>query len=310
MKKLLFPVIALTLVLLMSASVSASAEVIWTIGINNNSRIEFKPDSASEIFYKVGDNVNENFPSRLDSEEVNYPSYVEIEFTTTVPYADVSLLYDRWGAETDKVWFDSMLLGTCAGTEDKNSINYFFDVGVVLPGTYTIKIEILLNGGDGFHGIDQLQLSGNLMEPTVTTRLSSGPTTVSVGELPVPTWTITIKICQSEVNLNNVVVQGGIGADLVVTGYLADEGDVDLIKKGKPGKMGATIVRWDVGDLEAGSDCLELVLTFQTGLNPQGKQEFTSMGLHDLDGGFSATYWYEGMEYETPGTDPLTVDVE
>ncbi len=311
MKKLLFPVIALTLLLLMAAAVSASAEVIWTIGEDNNKREEFKPDSLSEILYTVGINVPAHFPSRLDIANVEGPCCVEIEFTTTVPYADVSLLYDRWGVETDEVWFDGIVIDTCAdSSENKFSKQYFFDLGVVLPGTYTIKIEtILINGGDGFHGIDQLQLSGNLMEPTVTTNLSSGPTTVDVGEFPVPVWTITIQICSSDVNLNNVVVQGGIGADLVVTDDDPDQGIVTRERKGKKEK-GATIVRWVIGDLEAGSGCLDLVLTFNTGLNPNDKQEFTSAEEdHELDGGFSATYWYEGMEYQTPETDPLTVDV-
>jgi len=165
MKKLLFPVIALTLILLMVAAVSASAEVIWTIGIDNNSRSDFfPPDPPSETLYTVETSPTTDFPSRLDFNNVRGPKYVEIEFTTPVPYADVSLLYDRWGAETDEVWLDGMSLGTCDGTEVKDSVNYSFDIGVVLPGIYTIKIETIdKSGGDGFHGIDQLQLTGNLL---------------------------------------------------------------------------------------------------------------------------------------------------
>jgi len=308
MKKLLFPVIALTLILLMAAAVSASAEVIWTIGEDNNTREEFKPDSLSEILYTVGINVPADFPSRLDLANVKGPYYVEIEFTTTVPYADVSLLYDRWGAETDEVWFDGISLGTCADiSENKISKKYPFDVvGVLLPGTYTIKIEtILISGGDGFHGIDQLQLSGNLVEPTVSTS-RSGPDTAYVGVST--SWTITIEICPDDiVNLEDVVVQGGIGADLVVT--TLEDTEFTLTKKGK-GKMGATIVTWYIDDFNSDSDCKYLELTVETGLNPKGKQEFTSEGTHELDGGFSATYWYDDMEYETPETELLTVEVE
>ena len=162
--------------------------------------------------------------------------------------------------------------------------------------------------------------SGKIIEPEVTTSLS-GPPTVDVGEDdPVPIWTITIRICPSDVNLNNVIVQGGIGADLVITHvngvpvphpmpkkteYSVDE--VTLNKKG--GKMGATIVTWYIDDFDSTSSCKNLMLTVETGLNPKLKQEFTSTGPHELDGGFSATYTYLGIEYETPETELLTVEV-
>ena len=134
-------------------------------------------------------------------------------------------------------------------------------------------------------------------------------------------WTITIVICEVDgVNLDEVVVQGGIGADLVVkevnsipVPYPMDRktdwpvGDVTLYKKG--GKMGATIVKWNIGTLVSYS-CDTLTLLVGTGFNPKDKQEFTSLGIHELDGGFSATYWFEDTEYETEETIPLTVNVE
>ena len=136
-------------------------------------------------------------------------------------------------------------------------------------------------------------------------------------------WDITITVCNYDAlnNPTDVVVQGGIGADLVVTEVNDEAVDPPLLTKGdtaifngivltkKGGKMGATIVRWDVGTLSVG-ECLPLDLEVKTGLNPKDKQEFTSAeDDHELDGGFSATYWYGGMEYETPETEPLTVDV-
>ena len=153
---------------------------------------------------------------------------------------------------------------------------------------------------------------------TLETEITAGKLSVNVGDLE--EWTITITICPGDDDLEDVVVQGGIGADLAITevndiavNYPMDkkteqtEGDVTLIKKG--GKMGATIVKWDIGTLVS-NGCLTLELTVQTGLNPKDKQEFTSAEEgHELDGGFSATYWYEGIEDETPETTPLTVDV-
>lgn len=157
-------------------------------------------------------------------------------------------------------------------------------------------------------------------EPTVTTS-RSGPDSVDIGTIgEVDEWTITIEICPDNEDLEEVIVQGGIGADLAITAVnsiavdypMAKKtqqivGDVTLIKKG--GKMGATIVKWDIGTLVS-NGCLALVLTVQTGLNPKEKQEFTSAELgHELDGGFSATYTYGGIEYETIETEPLTIDV-
>ena len=163
------------------------------------------------------------------------------------------------------------------------------------------------------------------VEPTVTTS-RSGPDEVNVNA--VESWTITIEICPDDTeDLEDVVVQGGIGADLAITEVvdgtpaviypmdkkteqtvLVDGKEVTLIKKG--GKMGATIVKWDIGTLLISNGCLTLVLTVETGLNPKDKQEFTSAELgHELDGGFSATYTYDDIEYETIETEPLTVDV-
>ena len=141
---------------------------------------------------------------------------------------------------------------------------------------------------------------------TLETEITAGDSVVLVGEEV--EWTITITICSEGEDLEGVVVQGGIGADLVIDGYTPEEGTVSTEKRGK-GKMGATIVKWDIGTLESG-ECLTLDLVIKTGLNPKGKQEFTSTGTHELDGGFSATYWFDGMEYETEETIPLTVEVE
>jgi hypothetical protein len=183
-------------------------------------------------------------------------------------------------------------------------------------GTYIVEARIT-NFGDDL-GDSRMGFDIDFM-PAVSTSLLSGPDTVEVGELA--SWDIEVTICPHEdYSSDDVIVQGGIGADLVVTAingapvlYPMDKktsqtvGDVTLSKKG--GKMGATIVTWDVGDLTAGGACQSIVITFQTGLNPKDKQEFTSPDdSHELDGGFSATFWYD-EEYETPETEPQTVVV-
>jgi len=143
---------------------------------------------------------------------------------------------------------------------------------------------------------------------TLETEITAGESSVNVGIESV--WTITITICSEGEDLEGVVVQGGIGADLdeILISTPPIGTTVSQEKKGK-GKMGATMITWYIGTL-AKDNCLTLQLTVTTGLNPKGYQEFTSAEEgHELDGGFSATYWHEGIEYETPETEPLTVDV-
>lgn len=140
---------------------------------------------------------------------------------------------------------------------------------------------------------------------TVTTALS-GPATVLVGQEE--SWDITITVA-TDTDVTGVVVQDGMGADLdgIVVGA-PSQGTATAAVKGK-GRMGATMVTWDVGDMTAGGTAT-LIVTITTGLNPRGFQEFTEAELyHELDGGASATYFSDGAEYESPETMPLTVDV-
>jgi hypothetical protein len=140
---------------------------------------------------------------------------------------------------------------------------------------------------------------------SITTSLM-GPETVYVGEEAV--WFISIDVT-ADVDVMDVIVQDGMGADLdeIVLGF-PTHGTADAFKKGN-GKMGATMVRWEIGDLLAG-ETASIMVTVTTGYNPQDKHEFTSPELgHELDGGASATYWLDEIEYETEETLPLTVDV-
>jgi hypothetical protein len=140
---------------------------------------------------------------------------------------------------------------------------------------------------------------------SITTSLS-GPATVYVGQEEA--WDISIEVT-ADVDVIDVIVQDGMGADLdeIALG-IPSHGTADAFKKGK-GKMGATMVRWEIGDLLAG-ETATLVVTVTTGYNPKEKHEFTTAELgHELDGGASASYWLDDIEYETEETLPLTVDV-
>jgi len=144
-------------------------------------------------------------------------------------------------------------------------------------------------------------------EVVVTTDIISGPDPVTVGVEA--TWEIEITVTVSGGDVEDVVVQDGMGADLddIVLGT-PSQGTANAAKRGK-GRMGATMVTWDVGDLIDGAT-ETLVVSVTTGVNPQGKHEFTSPDLeHELDGGASATYWYEDTEYESLETAPVSVEV-
>lgn len=203
-------------------------------------------------------------------------------------------------------------------------------------GTYTVEARVTNYGDSMYDSYLGFDLHLDFM-PTVSTSLTDGPASVDVGT--VATWNATVTICPNEYDdSDDVIVQGGIGSDLVVTevydgtttwyptppggaGWVKDPGkkwrytyacgsDITLRTNVKNSKASATIVTWDVGDLTGGDSCQSIVIRFQTTLNPKDKQEFTSPDEHhELDGGFSATFWYMDVEFETPETDPLWVEV-
>jgi hypothetical protein len=99
--------------------------------------------------------------------------------------------------------------------------------------------------------------------------------------------------------VTGVVIKDGIGADLVLDEYVAIYGDVTWAKAGT-GKMGATIVTWTIGNPRVCED-YTLDLTVHTGLNPKGKQEYTSPGPHCLNSGPVVYFTYDGTLYMLQG---------
>jgi len=180
------------------------------------------------------------------------------------------------------------------------------------PGTGD-KVDFQINDlGGGTNNVGQLTAKILATPVMVSTAIISGPYDVNVGE--VACWEIEITVKAMYADVTDVVVQDGMGADLDAndTPVSISKGDATIaqktVGKGKH-KMRATMVTWEVGDLTAG-DTETLVVQVCTGENPQNKQEFTSEEEgHELDGGASASYVYDNEEYESPETEPLTVDV-
>jgi hypothetical protein len=197
-------------------------------------------------------------------------------------------------------------------------------------GTYTIEARVANAGDSAVNSPLGLDLA-DLM-PDVTTSILTGPLEVDINTLA--TWTLNVEICPyMDEDIEDLVIQGGIGSDLIVT-MVAGESvpaptawisnpdkkwevywehstlDITLRTNLKGNKASATVITWMAGNFDAGSGCEDINVTFETGLNPKDKQEFTSYEMdHELDGGFLATFWYDGMEYESQDTNPQTVDI-
>lgn len=316
MKKLLFPVIALTLLLLMAAAVSASAEEIWTIG-------DIEPSVSPPA--KTMDEFSTNFPgtdtttynvnpSLVVQDPSSFPGRlyhlgtswdkdtgvheVTIDFSLDRAYSELTLDYYRLGEEDDEVALDggtSILLdGAGEGVWTQHTVTWYN----VCSGNHSIVITCVDLSGGGFHYVDALVLSGNPIMPTVTTSLSGPPEVVINAE---EAWEIEITITgDDDVDLNDVVVQDGMGADLDDILFVSCTSGTALIGEKTVGqgkqKMRATMVTWTL-DLIAGAE-ETLVIEVTTGWNakalkitepedrPDKWHEFTEVeDDHELDGG-------------------------
>jgi hypothetical protein len=338
MKKLLFPVIALTLLLLMAAAVSASADTIWTIG--DIEQFFADPADTMDEFstsfpgtdtttYNVNPSLvvqdPSSFPGRLYHLGTSWDKdtgvhEVTIDFSLDLAYSELTLDYYRLGEEDDEVALDggtSILLdGPGEGVWTQHTETW----DDVCSGNHSIVITCVDLSGGGFHYVDALVLSGNPIMPAVDTEIISGPTEVVINAEE--TWWIEITVTgDDEVGLYGVVVQDGMGADLDdIVIVSVSPGTVVIEKKtvgqGKQ-KMRATMVTWTL-DLTAGA-VGTLVIEVTTGWNAKAIKtenyldkwhEFTEEEYgHELDGGASATFWYCDTEFSTDETDPLLVDV-
>lgn len=107
-------------------------------------------------------------------------------------------------------------------------------------------------------------------------------------------------------SVSNTTVKDGIGADLVLDGWVNSTGEVGYRTPGK-GKMGATVVTWLIGTMGDSSE-QTLDLFVHTGLNPKDKQEYTSSGRHNLNDGPDVHLNLNMAEYALKGP-PVEITV-
>jgi len=132
---------------------------------------------------------------------------------------------------------------------------------------------------------------------SINKELTSGNPEVTVGTKVDFTMMITV---HAYTEVTGVTVTDGIGADLVVCSLSASSGTATWAKASTKGKMSASIVTWSIGSPTICTDYM-LDIAVHTGLNPQGKQEYTSPGDKYLNSGPVVYFTYDGTLYQLQG---------
>jgi len=136
-----------------------------------------------------------------------------------------------------------------------------------------------------------------------STKVPVDPSQVPLGKVVYFSMTVTLYV---DAVFTCVKVTDGIGADLVLDELIASYGTTTSGKASTKGKMSATKVTWTIGDTAVGTYTLDIRV--HTGLNPQQKQEYTSTGIHSLNGGPEVHLNYNTAEYEIKGP-PVKIKV-
>jgi len=282
MKKLLFPVIALTLILLMAATVSASVGTIWTIGTIGDGPSELGDDFLGDAaIYNIEVDDSSDFPCRLYIVGYTTMPYVNqgvhqvtINFTLDHWYYGVILRYARYGAEGDNVTLDGGTPEYLAGPGEGTVYTHEISLGPLSQGDHSIVIECVDDGGaDGCHYIDGLELIGGPL--MITKELTSGKSVVDIATVETFIMEITVTNLTGEA-LENVEVHDRLGAELFLDSADAPEGDVEKWTKGKSEKW---FIDWTNFSMSEG-EVKTLTMEATTDINPGGgkepHQEYTS----------------------------------
>lgn len=129
-------------------------------------------------------------------------------------------------------------------------------------------------------------------EGVMFTESFTGPATCELGVDCA--WILRIEVKSTVSDLNNVLVEETLSADIEVNTAVASHGTVHVDPMGsKPDKSSLNIT-WTINSLTMGQMAY-IVLEISTDLNPAGRQEYTSCGCNNLNSGPRLTY-YIGTE--------------
>jgi hypothetical protein len=173
-------VLAVTVGLLGSAAMAANGSGVWQIGkpdgdVNPiDGAAEYPEDRAynDEVTYYVGtdsDPINSPTipgligPFNVCDIDPNRPctdttAQLNIHFTLDHG-GEFTLVYDRYGSETDALSLDDVSLGTVSGTGEGRFQHNEIDLGDVSSGNHVISIAYVESGAGNGHYIDYLKLA-------------------------------------------------------------------------------------------------------------------------------------------------------
>jgi len=170
---------------------AAGTQVVWDIGMDNDSRSEFNHTDFNEVdtfTYVIGTNTAADFPAFLYVDGYNGSweeagvHEVKIEFDLTKAYYDVTLEYQKFGGETDEVRLDVTVDGvTVPGPGENTAGTYYLDFGDLPAGSHYIVIECVGVGtGEGAHTYDYFALTTPTWDVTVNAEASGSPLAVPI----------------------------------------------------------------------------------------------------------------------------------
>lgn len=149
-----------------------SAQVDYTIGVDPD-----PIDSPSSPGYIGPDNVCAFAGGRPCTDTT---AKLVIHFTLGCDYGegDLTLIYDRYGSESDKLLLDEVLFATISATEG-GFRQFQFDLGAVSAGDHTLTIDYAGGGSGNGHYVDYLKLVSTF--PCVSIDLDPDDSTNPVG---------------------------------------------------------------------------------------------------------------------------------
>jgi hypothetical protein len=249
------------------------------------------------------------------------------ELTLTDPYTlNVTVRDCCTAGDYYAVYVNGVVIGTTPVVELEGAILSEGSFAITLnPGVYTIEIRNMLVAGGGSVGCPAgYWVTGELEGPilTVTKELLEDQT-VEGGDMDGVLemgedwrWTFRITITNpTDATITDVKMHDRLGGDLEWH-YVSCSGggglsEVDIYTRGKTEKV---FIDWDIGTMGPGAE-ETMNVRVSPDINPgtgngkkAGHQEYTSIGLHELNSGAYAEGNWDGI-FVWDKSDPIMVEV-